>query len=269
MRLRLIKIHRVIKPNGSLLLPCDYHASHYLKICLDEIFGIKNFQNEITVHYTAVGLKPKTKRLHQNTESILFYSKNKGKHKWNEIRVKYDCPSLYRKTSKHTFNKKTKKIERARVDDGKIKYFIEDAFKPDNVITVPALRGSEKVGYKTQKPEKTFLNLFKNLTNKGDIILDCFGGGGTTAAVCNKLDRKFITGDVSPVACRVMAGRLKKELAFFQVYGMPKTREEWLSINGHQFADKIRELMGWEANPKKLNDGGIDGWAKKKLSQHK
>ena len=123
--------------------------------------GIKNFQNEIIVHYTAVGLQPKTKRLHQNTENILFYSKNKGKHKWNEVRLEYDEPQKYRKTSKHVFNKKTKKIERERGDDGKIKYYIEKTYKPDNFVEVAALRGNEKVGYKTQRPEKSFLICLK------------------------------------------------------------------------------------------------------------
>ena len=48
MAVRLIELHRVLKPTGSLYLHCDPTASHYLKILLDAVFGARNFRNEIT-----------------------------------------------------------------------------------------------------------------------------------------------------------------------------------------------------------------------------
>ena len=91
---------------------------------------------------------------------------------------------------------------------------------------------------------------------------DFFAGGGTTAKVCADLNRKFITGDVSPVAVRVIADRLiSHNYIEYDVKSLPQTKEEYLLMGGHKFADMICEFMGWESNPKKSGDGGIDGWA--------
>ena len=90
-------------------------------------------------------------------------------------------------------------------------------------------------------------------------------GGGTTAKVAHALGRRFITGDVSPVACRVIVERLKTaECKNFETKQIPCTKEEWHLKNPHKFAETICEFMGWECNPKKSGDGGIDGWAKNK-----
>ncbi len=110
-----------------------------------------------------------------------------------------------------------------------------------------------------------FERIIKCSTNEGDIVLDCFGGGGTTAAVAAKLNRKFIVGDVSPVAVRVISDRLSKitDTPEFDLLNVPRTKTEWLEMGGHTFAEKICGFMGWECNPKKSDDGGIDGWANK------
>lgn len=69
-------------------------------------------------------------------------------------------------------------------------------------------KGKDRIGYKTQKPEALLKKIIECATNKNDIVLDCFGGGGTTATVASKLGRKFITEDVPPVATRVISKRL-------------------------------------------------------------
>ena len=86
-------------------------------------------------------------------------------------------------------------------------------------------------------------------------------GGGTTAKVAFDLNRRFITGDISPVAVRVIKDRLKKAGCENFIDCNPYlTRPEWRLINGHAFAEKICEYMGWLVNLKKSGDGGIDGW---------
>ena len=55
MKERMLEMHRVLKPTGSLYLHCDWHASHYLKQMMDDIFGNNNFQNEIIWYYGAGG----------------------------------------------------------------------------------------------------------------------------------------------------------------------------------------------------------------------
>lgn len=74
MAARLVELHRVLKPTGSLFLHCDTTASHYLKIILDTIFGVNNFRNEITWKRSAAHNDPTT-RLGRISDVILFYSK--------------------------------------------------------------------------------------------------------------------------------------------------------------------------------------------------
>ena len=91
MAVRLIELHRVLKPTGSLYLHCDPTASHYLKILLDAVFGPERFQNEIiwkrtTAHSSAKRYAP----IH---DVIFFYSKGKIKI-WNEPRSDYEAAYL-------------------------------------------------------------------------------------------------------------------------------------------------------------------------------
>jgi site-specific DNA-methyltransferase (adenine-specific) len=74
MAVRLIELHRVLKPTGSLYLHCDPTASHYLKILLDAIFGPTQFRNEIVWQRTSSHNDPKTIR--QDTRYIHYYSIN-------------------------------------------------------------------------------------------------------------------------------------------------------------------------------------------------
>jgi DNA modification methylase len=73
MSLRLVELHRVLKPTGSLYLHCDPTASHYLKLLLDSVFGPKHFRNEIVWQRTGAHNDPK--RFGRVSDSILFYSK--------------------------------------------------------------------------------------------------------------------------------------------------------------------------------------------------
>ena len=93
MALRLVELHRVLKPTGSFYLHCDPTASHYLKIILDQIFGVENFQNEITWKRTSSHNDPK--RFGRVGDRILFYSKSKTKT-FNVIYSDYSPEQLSR-----------------------------------------------------------------------------------------------------------------------------------------------------------------------------
>nr|CBL42929.1 DNA methylase N-4/N-6 [Candidatus Magnetobacterium bavaricum] len=75
MCVRLIELKRVLKDTGSIYLHCDPTASHYLKVIMDAIFGIKNFRNEIVWHYTGWN-KRLSKWFEKRSDSILFYCKS-------------------------------------------------------------------------------------------------------------------------------------------------------------------------------------------------
>jgi DNA methylase len=82
MAVRLIELHRVLKPTGSIFLHCDPVASHYLKILLDSVFGPTNFRNEIIWKRTFAHGNV-TKRLGDVTDTILYYFKSPN-GKWNQ-----------------------------------------------------------------------------------------------------------------------------------------------------------------------------------------
>jgi len=87
MAARLVELHRVLKPTGSLYLHCDPTASHYLKILMDTIFGANNFQNEIIWKRTSS--HSDAKRYAKISDTILFYSKTQ-EFQWNSLRANYD-----------------------------------------------------------------------------------------------------------------------------------------------------------------------------------
>lgn len=91
MAIRLLELHRVLKPTGSLYLHCDPTASHYLKLILDAIFGHENFRNEI-VWKRAETVKGNfgqgSKRFDCNTDNIYFYTKSNS-YTFNPIFQQY------------------------------------------------------------------------------------------------------------------------------------------------------------------------------------
>ena len=94
MALRLVELHRVLKPAGSFYLHCDPTASHYLKIILDQIFGVQNFQNEIVWERTKAH-NMKAKYYSKIHDLLLFYSKG-DRYTWNKQYTEYSDTQLSR-----------------------------------------------------------------------------------------------------------------------------------------------------------------------------
>ncbi len=77
---RMLELHRVLKPTGSIYLHCDPTASHYLKVMMDSVFGIPNFQNEVCWKRTTTHSDSRTwSRVHD----ILFFYTKAGQFTWN------------------------------------------------------------------------------------------------------------------------------------------------------------------------------------------
>lgn len=291
MRPRVELISKKLKASGCIVLHCDWHASHRLRVMLDEIFGEENFRNEIIWQRTPFSgsSKSRAKKLPAIHDSLLYYAKSK------EHDVKFSCPSVsysekylkrfkhkdargyYRKTLLKTFSKETfdrlKREDRLihpvkkganysykqYLDESKGKTQIGDIWTDINMLNPVS---SERLGYPTQKPEALIRRVIEMTSHKGDVVLDCFVGGGTTAKVAFDLERTFVVGDVSPVAARITAERLTFDCpnCKFETKNLPRTTEGFKKVGGHKFAEMVCDLMGWELNPKKSNDKGIDGW---------
>ena len=202
MEERTKEIHRVLKPTGSILLHCDHHASHRLRVMLDDVFGEKNFINEIIWCYGSS--ENGSKKFHCKHDTIHWYGKNETKYTFNSCDILVKRKSTARYYTDSNGRKYTKKY-------GKVYYVKNEKKIPsDWWESINRLHhiSKERIGYNTQKPEALLKRIIKACSNKNDIVLDCFGGGGTTASVAAQLNRQFIIGDVSPVAVRVISKRL-------------------------------------------------------------
>ena len=86
MAVRLMEMHRVLRSDGTMYLHCDYEASHYLKACMDAVFGSQHFLSEIVWRRT--GAHNKVRRWAPIHDTILMYSKS-GDYVWNALQIPY------------------------------------------------------------------------------------------------------------------------------------------------------------------------------------
>lgn len=121
MAVRLLELHRVLKPTGSLYLHCDPTASHYLKILLDAVFGPDLFSNEI-VWRRSTGKSLMSKRYPTNHDILLFYSKT-HKMNWNES-------AIYQAYDPNDLPEKTAAKYSHRDDDGRV-YRLDNLINPN------------------------------------------------------------------------------------------------------------------------------------------
>lgn len=218
---RLILLKELLSDDGTILLHCDWHKSHLLRCIMDEIFGSKNFVNEIVWCYEDIGSRAVNyfKRKH---DTILMYSKSQNRV-FNIIRKQLSESTIQR------FGK--------YFIDGKISYswlkennpgvFNKLKGIPDNLddswldinngqplpdwwtdISPLKTHFSESLEYPTQKPEKLLERLVISTTNPNDLIFDCFMGSGTTQSVAMKLGRRFIGADINLGAIQTTTKRL-------------------------------------------------------------
>ena len=207
---RLYEMKRLLKPTGSIYVHLDWHASHYVKVEMDKIFGYDNFRNEIIWHYGLGGFNVKHwfPRKH---DVILYYAKSKDSHH-NKLRGE---------VSKWMAAKYSQEDEKGKffTQDG-VKYYLKGGKPIDSVWDHDELfehtmsqTSSERVGYPTQKPEALLERIISASSNEGDLVLDAFVGGGTTPVVAQRLGRRWIAIDQSRVAVSVTAERLKHAVA--------------------------------------------------------
>jgi len=216
MAVRLLAMRRVLKSTGSIYLHCDPTASHYLKACMDAIFGWKQFQNEIVWNKGYRGT-PRKNRYQQEHDIILFYANGRGQT-WNKQTVPYKDESLGRYNKVDEDGKRYALIKRRRTD-GTIYYgkcYPQGKLIGD-VITLPTMASTDKerTGYPTQKPLALYERIISASTNKGDIVLDPFCGCATTLVAAEGLDRQWAGIDIWEGAHELVIKRLKDKSGLF------------------------------------------------------
>ena len=203
---RLWEMKRVLKLTGSIYVHCDWHASHYIKCEMDKIFGYDNLRNEIIWHYSNTGLKARSRKFHQVTDTLLFYTKS-GDFTFNHLfKARKDGQS---KQAKRKFNPVTKKADMVRDENGKIIYEIRETVLENSLWETGSMSNSpERLGYPTQKPESLLERVIEASSKPSEVVADFFTGGGTAGAVAVRMGRRFIGCDVSRVAVSVTASRM-------------------------------------------------------------
>ena len=200
------QIHRCLKDTGSIFLHCDWHASHRLRGVLDDIFGENNFINEIVWCYSSPSNC--TKSFPKKHDTILFYSKSDN-YCFNIDKVRVPQKRQYPSAGKGmaSGNRSVEEIRQLELKSLKKGKIVEDYWT--DIPSGSHLSKNERVGYRTQKPERLLERIISCSTNEDDVVLDCFVGSGTTAVVADRLNRKFIVGDISDDAIQCTQQRLR------------------------------------------------------------
>jgi len=122
-------------------------------------------------------------------------------------------------------------------------------------------RAAERLGYPTQKPEALLRRLIELASRPGDVVLDPFCGCGTTIAVAERLDRKWIGIDISPTAVRIVARRLRREGVDPSIVGLPESEDDLRQLKPFEFQNWIVDVLHGTHAPRRSGDMGIDGYS--------
>ncbi len=260
MAIRIVEMHRILKPTGSLYLHCDPTASHYLKIILDSVFGAMHFRNEIIWCYRGGGV-PK-----------------------NDFSRKHDIIFRYSQSKDMTFNVDDIRMPYSQESQERLRYTAK-AFRGDRVydnydmnekgkhpedwwVMQPIMPSSkERTGYPTQKPLELYKRIVAASSNKDDFVLDPFCGCGTTLMAAEELGRHWIGIDLTYLATGAVKLQIEKYLPQLQnlitLAGTPESLEQALELartEPHGFEQwTVTHALKFKANVRRGGDGGIDG----------
>ena len=256
MEERLLECKRILKGTGSIFLHCDRNASHYLKVLMDRIFGMQNFQSEIIWRYKR--WSNSKKGLLNCHQVILFYSKTK-KFKFRQIYTDYsETTNVDQILQKRVRNEHGKSVYKTD-ENGEAVVGAEKKGVPlSDVWEIPFLnpKAKERVGYPTQKPLILLEQIIKIATDENDLVVDPFVGSGTTAVAAKMLNRSYIGIDKSKDAVALDNSRLGS-LIKTESHLLKKGKAAYQNLSEKQLA--ILRCMG--ATPVQRNSG-IDGFLK-------
>jgi DNA modification methylase len=207
---RLVLMRDLLARDGSIYVHCDWRVVHHIRQVLDEVFGSGNFLNEIIWSYFSFKRKS-AKKFPQKHDDILSYRKSKDSFIWHTQFVPHSEEYLKRwKTDAN--GRRYRDDVNPTAGGSRIIYLDElDGDIVDSVWDdIPPVnpQAKERVDYPTQKPESLLERIIRASTNEGDLVADFFCGSGTTAAVAEKLGRKWITTDLGKFAIHTTRKRL-------------------------------------------------------------
>ena len=189
---RIILLKQLLTEKGLLFVHLDWHASYYIKLILDEVFGEKRFVNNIVWYYYNKYSAGK-KNLPRAHDDILVYSKT-DEYTFNEIRIPRKTP--IKQLKREMVNGVLKNV---KDKNGHVMYRLVTDKKLDDVWRIPCLQPASKewTGFPTQKHHDLLNRIIQLGSNEQDLVADFFCGAGTTLLEAEKLNRKWIGCDIS------------------------------------------------------------------------
>tara|TARA_Y100000591_G_C21843895_1_gene707437 strand:- start:669 stop:2840 length:2172 start_codon:yes stop_codon:yes gene_type:complete len=271
---RIKLMSEILSEDGTIVVHCDWRLNSYLRIIMSEIFGVKNFKNEIIWLRTndTGAFKIKSKQYSINNDYLLVFSKSE----------------------KNNFNVQTKPFEKDYFkkfkeddNDGKGRYYwadlakpsmrsVEEGIKSGNIkqrssgkysykryltsvnkdgialhnIWTDIFREGRNILYPTQKPQKLLERIILSYSNEGDIIADFFVGSGTSAKAAEELNRKWIVSDIGKFSIHTTRKRmittqrnLKKNFKnwrAFQILNLGKYQRQHFIYDGKVERDDVK-----------------------------
>ena len=208
MGVRLMEMHRLLKPTGSLYLHCDQTAGAYLKTMLDAIFGQHNFRNEIIWAYTGPGNV--TRWFPRKHDTLLFYARSDdAKFNRDAVRVPYKDESF---TMGGSGSLTRANRQAGDYTTGREEQLATSEIVDDYWTDIPSLSVSnERVGYPTQKPIALYRRIIDASSDPGDVVLDPFCGCATTLIAAEQAGRQWIGIDLWDEALDVVRARVEAE----------------------------------------------------------
>ncbi len=191
---RLVLMRELLSEQGSIYVHIDWHIGHYVKIMLDDIFGKDNFMNEIIWCYKSGGAGDFG--YSKKHDTIFFYGKNTKNILFNNQKEKSYMMPWSGKNPAQTY-----------YQDEKGTYTLVNVKDYWTDIGMLATSAHERVGYATQKPSTLLERIVNTSSNENSIVMDFFGGSGTTAAVAEKLNRRWISTDIGKPSIMVQRKR--------------------------------------------------------------
>ena len=229
---RFMILRELLAEDGTIWVHCDWRKNHHLRMLMEEVLGANSFRAQVSWRaMTSSGYKGK-KSLGRSHADILYYSKG-DKFTYNpiyaelseEMKARYKHvdedgrmfkDSYLGNVTSHTLEelKKRNLLYITATGGYRIKHHLDETkgVLVDDIWTDIDVENSQalaQTGYPTQKPEDLLVRIITLTSDPGDIILDCFLGSGTSAAVAQKLGRRWICCDINKGAIQTTSRRLQ------------------------------------------------------------
>lgn len=256
---RLILMRDLMHPEGSIYVHCDWRVNSVIRVVMDEIFGTDTYRNEVRwKRQPPRGAKAISRQFAKSSDTILYYSRS-DRYLWNPqfkeysgayVKAKFnqrdkdgrlyriDTVGDYSEISIANFRKMGRIYDYPSGKIGLIRYLDEAKGEAitDMWVDVPEVNSQalEATKYATQKPEALLERILRASSNEGDLVADFFCGSGTTAAVAEKLGRKWIATDLGKFGIHTTRKRLIQVQRELKRDGRPFRAFEVLNLGRYE-----------------------------------